>query len=154
MAWLDSYFTSFKDGPCNAAQTDVAFSEGNPDCRQDLTGKGTDYAPEISASLTSQYVQPVGDTMELRLQLDLNYSDDYFYTQDRDEADVQEAYYKINGRMSLLHFDQGWELALIGKNLTDEITRSSGNDVPLFVGAHFAATDAPRSVAVEATFRF
>ena len=154
VAWLDSYFTAFLDGPCTAAQTDVAFSEGNPDCRQDLTGQGTDYAPEVTASLTSQYLQPVGDTMELRVQLDLNYSDEFFYTQDRDEADLQEAYYKVNSRVSLMHLDQGWELALIGKNLTDEITRPSGNDVPLFVGAHFAATDPPRSIAVEATFRF
>ncbi len=154
MAWLDSYFTSFTNGPCNAEQTDAAYRAGNPDCRQDLSGEGTDYAPEVSASLTSQYVQPVGDAMELRLQLDLNFSDEYFYTQDRDESDLQEAYYKINGRLSLLHFAQGWEVALIGKNLTNEITRSSGNDVPLFVGAHFAATDAPRSVAVEGLLRF
>jgi outer membrane receptor protein involved in Fe transport len=154
MAWLDSYFTSFTNGPCNAEQTDAAYRAGNPDCRQDLSGEGTDYAPEVSASLTSQYVQPVGDAMELRLQLDLNFSDEYFYTQDRDESDLQEAYYKINGRLSLLHFGQGWEVALIGKNLTNEITRSSGNDVPLFVGAHFAATDAPRSVAVEGLLRF
>ncbi|MEX1668631.1 TonB-dependent receptor [Zhongshania guokunii] len=154
MAWLDSYFTSFVNGPCNAAQTDAAYRAGNPDCRQDLTNEGTDYAPEVSASLTSQFTQPIGDAMELRLQLDLNYSDDYFYTQDRDEADVQEAYYKINSRLSLMHFRQGWELALIGKNLTNEMTRSSGNDVPLFVGAHFAATDAPRSIAVEGVMRF
>ncbi|MDF1692737.1 MAG: TonB-dependent receptor [Zhongshania sp.] len=154
MAWLDSYFTSFVNGPCNAAQTDAAYRAGNPDCRQDLTNEGTDYAPEVSASLTGQFTQPIGEAMELRLQLDLNYSDDYFYTQDRDEADVQEAYYKINSRLSLMHFRQGWELALIGKNLTNEITRSSGNDVPLFVGAHFAATDAPRSIAVEGVMRF
>jgi iron complex outermembrane receptor protein len=154
MAWLDSYFTSFINGPCNAEQTDAAYRAGNPDCRQDLSGEGTDYAPEVSASLTSQYVQPIGSTMELRLQLDLNYSDEYFYTQDRDESDLQEAYYKINGRVSLLHFDQGWEVALIAKNLTNEMTRSSGNDVPLFVGAHFAATDAPRSIAIEGVMRF
>jgi outer membrane receptor protein involved in Fe transport len=154
MAWLDSYFTSFTNGPCNAEQTDAAYRAGNPDCRQDLSGEGTDYAPEVSASLTSQYVQPIGSTMELRLQLDLNYSDEYFYTQDRDESDLQEAYYKINGRVSLLHFEQGWEVALIAKNLTNEMTRSSGNDVPLFVGAHFAATDAPRSIAIEGVMRF
>ena len=154
MAWLDSYFTSFVDGPCNAVQTDAAYRAGNPDCRQDLTDAGTDYAPKVSASLTSQFVQPIGDAMELSLQLDLNYSDDYFYTQDRDEADVQEAYYKINGRVSLMHLRQGWEVALIAKNLRNELTRSSGNDVPLFVGAHFAATDAPRSIAVEGVLRF
>ncbi|WP_272992150.1 MULTISPECIES: TonB-dependent receptor [Spongiibacter] len=154
MAWLDSYFTSFKDGPCTAVQTDAAFRAGNPDCRQDLSGEGTDYAPEVTASLTGQYVYPIGDVMELRLQLDLNYTDEYYTTQDRDEADVQDAFYKINSRLSLMHFKQGWEIALLGKNLTNEITTSHGNDVPLFVGAHFASTDPPRSVAVEGVLRF
>lgn len=153
-AWLDSYFTSFEDGPCTAVQTDAAYRNGNPDCRQDLSGQGTDYAPEVTASLTGQYLQPIGDNMELRLQVDLNYSDEYYTTQDRDEADMQEAYYKINARLSLMHFRQGWEVALLGKNLNNEITASHGNDVPLFVGAHFASTDAPRSVAVEGVLRF
>ncbi|WP_372865655.1 TonB-dependent receptor domain-containing protein, partial [Spongiibacter sp.] len=154
MAWLDSYFTSFTDGPCTAQQTRDASEAGNSDCRQDLTDQGTDYAPEYTASLTSQYLQPIGDTMELRLQLDVNYSDEFFYTQDRDEADLQQAYYKVNSRLSLLHFHQGWELALVAKNLTNEMTRPAGNDVPLFVGAHFAATDPPRSVALEGVLRF
>jgi iron complex outermembrane recepter protein len=154
MALLDSYFTSFTNGPCTAAQTDVAYRAGNPDCRQDLSGASTDYAPEVSASLTAQYVQPISDALILSLQMDLNYSDEYFYTQDRDAADLQEAYYKINSRLSLANFNQGWELALIGKNLTNELTRPSGNDVPLFVGAHFAATDPPRSIAMEALLRF
>jgi hypothetical protein len=92
--------------------------------------------------------------MELRLQVDVNFSDEFFYTQDRDAADMQEAYYKINSRLSLAHFNQGWELALVGKNLTNEMTRPAGNDVPLFVGAHFAATDPPRSLALEGVVRF
>nr|WP_275587361.1 TonB-dependent receptor [Spongiibacter marinus] len=153
-AWLDSYFTSFEDGPCTAVQTDAAFRAGNPDCRQDLSGEGTDYAPEVTASLTGQYVRPIGDSMEMRFQLDLNYTEEYYTTQDRDEADKQDAFYKINSRLSLMSFAQGWELALLGKNLTNEITTSHGNDVPLFVGAHFASTDAPRSVAVEGVLRF
>jgi iron complex outermembrane receptor protein len=153
-AWLDSYFTSFEDGPCTAVQTDAAFRAGNPDCRQDLSGEGTDYAPEVTASLTGQYVRPIGDSMEMRFQLDLNYTEEYYTTQDRDEADKQDAFYKINSRLSLMNFNQGWELALLGKNLTNEITTSHGNDVPLFVGAHFASTDAPRSVAVEGVLRF
>lgn len=67
---------------------------------------------------------------------------------------MQDAFYKINSRLSLMHFKQGWEIALLGKNLTNEITTSHGNDVPLFVGAHFASTDPPRSVAVEGVLRF
>ncbi len=154
VAWLDSYFTSFPDGPCTAEQTRAASEAGESDCRQDLTDQGTDYAPKYSGSLTSQYVQPIGDTLELRLQVDVNYSDEFFYSQDRDEADLQQAYYKVNSRLSLLHFHQGWELALVGKNLTNEMTRPFGTDVPLFVGAHFAATDPPRSVALEGVLRF
>lgn len=154
MAWLDSYFTSFVNGPCTAVQTDAAYRAGNPDCRQDISGETGDYAPELSASLTAQYSHPLSDSRELRLQLDMNYSDEYFTTQDRDIADQQQAFYKLNSRLAWSDHLQGWELALVGKNLNNEITRSHGNDVPLFVGAHFASTDPPRSVAVEGGLRF
>lgn len=153
-AWLDSSFGEFTNGPCTASQEDQAAANNQLPCRQDLSGERTDYAPEITLSLTANYTQPIGDSLELRLQGDINYSDEYLYTQDGDTADMQEAYAKLNARVALSSLDYGWELALVGKNLTSELVKASGNDVPLFVGASFAATEPPRTLGLQAVFRF
>jgi len=47
-----------------------------------------------------------------------------------------------------------WELALIGKNLTDETTLASAGDMPFFTGSYFGTVMAPRAVAVELSYQF
>jgi hypothetical protein len=56
-------------------------------------------------------------------------------------------------RLGLAGGDDRWEVALIGRNLTDEDTSHVGNDVPGITGAHYRAYDQPRSIAIQARFR-
>jgi iron complex outermembrane recepter protein len=50
--------------------------------------------------------------------------------------------------------DGSWEVAVIGKNLTDEYTSGNNNDQPLVPGNGFASTDRLRSYALQATYHF
>jgi hypothetical protein len=43
---------------------------------------------------------------------------------------------------------------LIGKNLTDKTTSDYGAGIPLFAGSYFNSVAAPRTIAIEATYRF
>ena len=74
-----------------------------------------------------------------------------------DENLIQESYGKLNARISLAKSDQ-WQIALIGKNLTDEKTFMWGNDIPLgslgFNGAYFKMIDPPRTVELTARINF
>jgi len=148
LSYLDSYYESYSAGPCTA----VKQAQGMETC--DLTGKSTAFAPEYSASLFLDYYTEVGESMEFKAQLNVNYKDDFFYDTDLDPNLMQEAHTKVNMRIAIADIDEAWEIALIGKNLTDELTFSAGLDVPLVKGGYMGFTDAPRMISVQGTYRF
>ncbi len=148
IAYLDSEFDSFKGAGCTAAQT--AVSVGG--CTQDISGERTEFSPEETANFSMEYVMPVTDSLNITFQLDGNYSDDYFFAQDLDAFESQDAFTKLNARIGL--GDGKWELMLLGKNLTDEEVLSHGNDIPLFNGAHFSFLERPRTVAIQGKYQF
>jgi len=153
MAYLDSSYSEFSNATCEAEVADAAKRVGEQ-CRADLAGATTEYAPEWSASLNMRYVQPVGDALQLALQVDANYADDFFFQQDLDSNDMQEAETLVNARLSLFDDSGEWEVALVGKNLTDKTTSASGADIPMFTGAHYKISKAPRTIKVQGTYRF
>jgi len=91
--------------------------------------------------------------------LDLLFSDDYLLTPNLDPRLVQDAFVRLNGRISLATPDGSWEFALVGKNLTDEAILNFGNDVPL-AGASFGApgffafVEQPRTVAFQVSWMY
>lgn len=48
---------------------------------------------------------------------------------ERLDPNYQDSYYKVNVRLGLASKEQTWAVALIGKNLTDEITYGNGAGV-------------------------
>lgn len=50
--------------------------------------------------------------------------------------------------------DGSWDVALLGKNLTDEYTSGNNSEQPLVPGNGFASTDRLRSCALQAAYRF
>jgi hypothetical protein len=68
---------------------------------------------------------------------------------------------KVNARISLGSTDGQWDVALVGKNLTDEKVMSFGNQAPTSTTltggngtAYYAFYDRPMSVALQGTLRF
>ncbi len=120
----------------------------------DLTGESTAFAPEYSASIFLDYYTELTESIEFKAQLNVNYKDDFFYDTDLDPNLMQEAHTKVNMRIALADIDETWEVALIGKNLTDELTFSAGLDVPLVKGGYMGFTDAPRMISIQGTYRF
>jgi len=148
LAYLDFEFQDYDDGQCYRGQPTATPGM----CSYD--GKENIYTPEWSASLRADYQRPLGDSLELRASLDLNFVDNHFITPDLDPVLEQGAYTKINARIGIGSADGSWDVALVGKNLTDELTASFGNDVSLANGAYWKLTDRPRSVAVQGRYRF
>ena len=70
---------------------------------------------------------------------------------------IQEGYSKVDLRLQLEQADDSWFVALIGKNLTDEITTGSAFNLPQPITAVSRAIyyiEPPRTVAIEAGVRF
>ena len=109
--------------------------------------------------ITFDHAAPLSGGLVFRTLADLAYTDEYFRTPTLDPLQVEDAYGAVNVRLSIGSASGAWEVALVGKNLTDEAVVGYSVDVPL-AGAVFLApgvsgyTRPPRTVAVQAALRF
>lgn len=157
--WLDNEYSEFPNAPCWATPADPVRGgcqlTGTADAYRDASGSVNVFSPEWAFNLNLEYVQPWGDDLESRVMFNMNYSDEYFTAADLDPIyGFQDSYTKYDLRVSLGQVDGTWEVALIGKNLTDEYISANNNDQPLVAGNGFAMTDRLRSYMVQGTLRF
>lgn len=157
-AYLDFEYTKFPNGQCAFGVTPNSAS--NPGLC-DFSGQRREFTPEFQGTMSLDHVMPVGEDFELHSTLDLIYSDDYFASPTLDKNLTQEAYTKVNLRVAFGSADGQWEVAVIGKNLTDEEVVTFGNVAPLSTSltggkgaAYYAFFDRPRTVAVQGILRF
>ena len=150
LAYLDSEFDDYKDAPCTISQT----AEVGLDCAQDLSGKRGPNAPEWSGTVYSSYVHTLGNDMEIRLNVDASYKDDFYLDGDLDPLTKQDSYYKYNARVGLAGANNTWEIAVYGRNLTDETTYSYATDAPLSAGIYGGWVEEPRIIGIQARYAF
>lgn len=161
LAYLDSVYDDFPGAPCTSAQllSDdpvaagcIGFTPATPGAGlTNLAGEVAGRAPEISGTFIGNLILPVADTMLFRASVDVQYEDE---VNERTSQNFQGSYYKVNARLGLASKEQTWAVALIGKNLTDEITFGNGAGVGFFTGSHFKNRQEPRTVALDLTYRF
>jgi outer membrane receptor protein involved in Fe transport len=153
VAWLDFEFTNFLNGQCYFGEPDP---DGNGLC--DRTGQTNQYVADYSGAVGADYYLPVGDSLEFRTTLDILFSGEYFTAQNNDPVTVQDAYAKVNLRLALGDPEGDWEVALLARNLTDEITVPYTNPVPLASifgsNSHYAFIERGRTFSLQAALRF
>ncbi|AFV00681.1 TonB-dependent receptor [Simiduia agarivorans] len=158
LGYLDFNFDKFPNSQCYFGQT--------PDSTEypglcDLSGKTREFAPQFQGTISADYAQTIGDNLEWRLTGDINFSDSYYASPTLDPNLQQDAYAKLNLRLALGAQDGQWEVALVGKNLTDEAVSTFGNQLPVSTRltggtgtAYYSFYDRPRSIALQGTMRF
>lgn len=161
LAYLDFEYDKFPNSQCYFNQTSPYPTGHEYEGQCDISGKTREFTPEWSGSLTADYVHSLSDALEFRSTLDLIYSDSYYTAPTLDPRTEQDSYTKVNLRLALGSSDGQWEVALVGKNLTDEEVMSFSNQLPVsnsFTGgegtAYYAFFDRPRSVALQGKLRF
>ncbi|WP_067734611.1 TonB-dependent receptor [Novosphingobium naphthalenivorans] len=148
VSYIDAYYTRFPDGPCTLAQTLV-----NKSCVQDLSGKKRPYAPDWSGSAGIDISLPVGPNV-LTFDPSVSFSSSFVEQASNDPLFMQDGYAKLDARLGYGDADGRWELAVIGKNLTDKITSAVRNNVGTSPGTIWALPEMGRSVAVQASIKF
>lgn len=156
LAWMQFEYKDYKDGLCTSADL-LAMNDGNAltqplNCTEresfvpgsttplytpqaDLTGETNQYVASYSGSVSLQYENNITDKFLFKGSVDINFTDDYNPTQNLDPALQQDGYAVYNLRLALLDdVDGKWEVALMGRNITDEKIVSYANDVPLATG--------------------
>jgi outer membrane receptor protein involved in Fe transport len=164
---LDSTYTSFKGAQCwqNPAQTvaqgcvQIGSVGGVPVFGQDLSGKSTSFAPDLSGTFSIDVRYPTGSELfgkgiDFRAMASVFHTDDFNTNFDADPLTVQEGYQKYDARLGLAASDGSWNLALVGRNLTNEITSHWIANAPSAGQAKFAQTDRPREFGIQFGVRF
>ena len=167
LAYLDATYDDFDGATCTIPQS--IDPDANPGCLrddgtnieageqggQDLEGEDLLFSPEWSSNLNLTYIYPFNNGLELLTSIDMNYSDEYYSALDLDPNTKHDDVTLWNARIALSGENEKWSVALIGKNLSDETTYAWKNDVPLSASnSYFGIPQRPRSVAIQARYRF
>lgn len=175
--YTDAKYTSFPDAPCFAGQTpaqgcNLIFDAGTGalrpiagaevGVRQDLAGAPLSVAAEWTGQAGFLYEGRMGPDLDFTVGADVRFSSDYIPSGFGQIASRQDAYATVDAFASIGR--ENWELAFIGKNLTNEFyvtgavdgpSTGSGTGTPAGVQADqigFAAL--PRTMQLRATLRY
>lgn len=145
LAYLDFEWLEYLEGPCLATDDEDICN---------LSGKRNQQTPKWSASLSGTFSFPLSTNIMLDLTTDASFKDSHFTSGELDPRGIQEAYTKLNARLAVGHIDGDWSLALVGKNLTDEMTIGIGSPTVLDIGGYRATLEPLKSYYLEARVQF
>lgn len=158
-SWLDFEFKDFKNGNCYAGQPpdgiDLDGDSTIDTC--DYTGKRGVYTPDYTINLSFDYRRNLFNDIDLVSFLDFQQIDSQQVHVNLDPTGEIDGYMMINARLGIE--TEHWSLALLGKNLTDEHVASYSGNAPLsdstfMTNTHYSFIRKPRTIAVEASYKF
>jgi outer membrane receptor protein involved in Fe transport len=131
---------------------------------QDLEGRQAPKAPKYAAQLGAAYDFPLSDALSLSLSGGMQYTSSYNYSDALRPDAVQKSFTRWDAAVRLKNDRAGWEVALVGRNLTDKLVITSASDVGRtgggtgtaagVVGDINAIVERPREVHLEFSVRF
>lgn len=150
LAYLDARYTDYVGAPCTTLQ---ALQRSAP-CTQDLSGQPRAFAPKYSGSFSADYDAALGSRYRLRANATVFYTSRFFQQPVADPFLSQAPYAKVDGRIGVATRDDRWELAVVGKNLTNERTASFRQSIPTSPGSIEALADPLRSIGLQLSWKY
>lgn len=132
---------------------------------QDYEGRPGSHAPEWTAMLGFDYEFPLpGGGLLLGIGVDSRYTSSYYLGETLSPVQKQDDTIDLSSTIRILDASRRWEIALIGRNLLDELVGANAIDHPLTgfgtgTNAGVAADTSlvvgrPRELALQGTLRF
>ena len=154
LAYNDGKYTSFPGASCYAGQT---LALGCAPQGQDLTGHQLPYNPKWSGNLGFSYDTAVTDSLKLGVDGTAAFSGAYWANTTENPLARQDDFWRINAVIRVHDADDRWEVALVGRNLTNEyysvyLTDKPGG--PATGGQVLAGVGRTRELGVQGTVRF
>jgi len=158
-ALTDFEFTNFENGQCYFGKPANVDFDG--DGTLDLcsyTGNSNQMVSDFQGNVAFNFAFPVFTDMELTAIADIFYTSEYDASATFDPALVQDGYSMFNLRLGLGPVEGNWEIAVLGKNLSDEKVLQFGGDTPLAslfgYKSNYAFYSRGRTLTLQGVLRF
>lgn len=129
--YTDYQATCYRGLPAPQCVTQVNRFTGQPGLLHDLSGTELVRAPDWVGNIGYDFLspQPVFGSLRLGLSTNFSFSDGFFTDVVSAPGGRQKAYHLLDAGVRLVGANDRWELAFLGRNLTDEhyFTRSADN---------------------------
>ena len=154
-------------GPCYAGQSAAAgcSERGSGGALlQNLEGKPTALAPDWTGTIGASYDFQAANDLNVGVNLDLKYSGDYYAAANASPATKVGSYVTVDASVRVASLGAGWEVAVIGNNLTNELFLTGAMEGP-FTGSapgsengviadQFGFANHPRTVRLQLTWSY
>lgn len=100
---------------------DFFVSDTKTNIVRNVKGNELNRTPNNKFTLAAYYVQPVG-AGDIVFTVNYSYVDDQYVTVFNDDIETIESYQQVNARVSWQPTSEAYEVALFGRNLTDELS--------------------------------
>lgn len=141
-------YTNFPLAPCYAGQTpgqgcNLALAATGNFTRQNLSGTELSVAPEWTGTLGAGYDRPIGNGYKVGVSADARYSGSYLASGFGNPFSRQAKYVSLDASIRFGAEDDRWQLAVIGKNLTNRFYVTGVVDGPSTGGGTGTAAGLP-----------
>lgn len=138
-------------GQCYAGQTPA---QGCTALGQDLDGKPSARSPEWTGTAGFTYEMPVGD-WTIGATGDAFYTSSYFTGETLSPGAKQGSFTRFDASVRLRSPEDRWELALIGRNISDKRYVIASSDKPGgTTGQQYGSVSRPREITIQARVKF
>lgn len=148
-------YTTFTNAACYGGQAllEPANCIGN---KQNLTGEPLPRAPDWSGTAGVAWDGDLTPDLKLGVSVDGRYTSHYNFISTNNPFAIQKGYAVVDASARLYNADNRWELALIGRNLTNKFYFVVGSERPLGTspGSVMGVPGLPRTLMVQGTVNF
>jgi iron complex outermembrane receptor protein len=159
-AYQDVKYDDYPGAQCLASQP---LSQCNPAvpasvAANNLAGRPLPNISKFSGNLQAHYVADISDNLKLGLTGAVSGRSKFFNSDDQSPLyGLQKGYAKLDARIELYQADQRWHVALVGTNLTNELTTEGSFRLPVPVTTVSRAlywVNPGRNISLEAGVKF
>jgi iron complex outermembrane receptor protein len=152
LGFLDHKYTDFPGAQCIVIDEAGTFLiPGCVDGQQNLAGMPLERTPDYEINLAADWERQIGPTRVVRAYTGIYYSDSYDVREDYHPLGKQDDFLKLDARLALANARDTWEVALIGRNLTDEHTIQHAYEI---AAGNFVSFTEGRTVMLQGSLKF
>ncbi|MCB1695247.1 MAG: TonB-dependent receptor [Halioglobus sp.] len=154
-AYLDAKYDEYEGAACTLEQREEHEQSGaEGSCTQDLSGRPLIASPEWNLNMALSHYFDFSNGWSLDSRLGINYRSEQYVSNGLAESSLVDGYTTVDATFMITGADENWDVSLIARNLTDEREATFISNPPLFSSAEYSFIIPPRTLALQAQYRF